>query len=280
MIVDERFDHLYLKGMDVDLHLLTKGDTNGIPLIFIPGITSYCQSFVDILNRLPDRYYSLVLDVRGRGESSWPEKGYRDKNYVEDLLIVVNALIHNPTPPVLIGHSMGARIAAAFDSMYPGLISGLTLVDPPINGPGHREEYPNSLEMFLEQKEAIDAGKLEKFKSFFPNFSESQIKLRAQEYRNCSKNAIIESYYSFLREPLHVHLKRLTAPTLLLAAEHGDTIRDDELELINSLNTKIKSERVKDSGHMVYKEKPQEFTDSVLQFVESLQQSTSFSRVD
>ncbi|CAN7466808.1 hypothetical protein LJR029_000710 [Caballeronia sp. LjRoot29] len=37
------FDHLYVKGMDIELHLLSKGNRGGIPVIFLLGITSYSR---------------------------------------------------------------------------------------------------------------------------------------------------------------------------------------------------------------------------------------------
>ncbi|WP_019119059.1 alpha/beta fold hydrolase [Brevibacillus massiliensis] len=261
------FKDVYIKGMDVDIHLLTKGNQNGIPLIFLPGITSYCNSFLDVLKRIPEEYYCLSVDLRGRGKSTWPSQGYLLKNYMDDLLYVVNYVISNPISPFLIGHSMGARIAAAFGSQFPKLLSGIVLVDPPIHGPGQREEYPTPLAAFLEQKKAVDEGVIKRFNSYFPHFNEAQLIQRAEEYRNVAKQAIIESYHSFKKEPLHVYIKSLSIPSLLLQAELGDTIRDEEAELIKRINPNMGTCKVKGSGHMIYKEKPDEFIHYTLDFV-------------
>ncbi|MCM3759878.1 alpha/beta hydrolase [Alkalihalobacillus oceani] len=263
------FEDVFIKGMDVDLHMITKGDKKGIPLVFIPGITSYSYSFAEVLRKIPDEYYCLALDVRGRGQSSWPTSGYKLSDYAEDLLYVINYLIDNPHKPVIIGHSMGARIGVAFASHYSTLVSGLVLIDPPINGPGQRDVYPNPLEeMFLTQKKAVDEGKLDLFRTYFPeNWTEQQVLQRAEEYRNNSREAIIESYQSLLYEPFHAHLKNVTVPMLLLAAEFGDTIREKELELISSLNTYLEAERVKGVGHMIYKDAPDKVVQSILGFV-------------
>lgn len=265
---EQKFEDIYIKGMDVDLHLIAKGNKSGIPILFLPGITSYCYSFAEVLEKFSDDYYCLSMDIRGRGQSSWPETGYKLNNYVEDVLSVVNYLISNPIKPVILGHSMGARIATAFASQYSNLISGLVLIDPPINGPGQRNVYPNPLEeMFLKQKKAVDEGRLELFKSFFSNFSEIQVLQRAEEYRNCSVNAIIESYKSFLYEPFHVYLKNCRVPMLLLAAEKGDTIRDEELKLIKRLSDYIEVERIMGVGHMIYKEEPDTVIEKTYSFI-------------
>ncbi len=66
------FEDVFIKGMDVDLHMITKGDKNGIPLVFIPGITSYSYSFAEVLRKIPDEYYCLSLDcqAKNRGQGS------------------------------------------------------------------------------------------------------------------------------------------------------------------------------------------------------------------
>jgi N-formylmaleamate deformylase len=265
----ETFNELEIRGLNANIHLITKGEKTGIPVIFLPGITSYSLSFVEILKRMPEEFYSLSMDIRGRGKSSWPKQGYCIHDYTEDLLNVVNALIANPIPPFLVGHSMGARIAAAFASTYSSLVSGIVLIDPPITGPGQRQIYPNSLAMFLEQKAAIDEGNMEKFRSFFPTFTENQVNQRAEEYRNVSQAAIIGSYEAFIREPFQTNVKIATCPMLLLAAEHGDTIREDELGVLKAINPLLKAERVPGVGHMIYKDAPDKTAEYILSFIET-----------
>lgn len=268
MNTSETLDHLWVRGVNADIHLITKGDKSGIPVIFLPGITSYSLSFIEILKRMPEKYYCLSMDIRGRGKSSRPKQGYFAKDYVEDLLNVVNALVENPISPFLVGHSMGARISAAFGREYSPLVSGMVLIDPPVTGPGHRQIYPNPLSAFLEQKAYVDEGQLDKFRKCFPAFNEAQVEQRAEEYRNVSKEAIIQSYDAFLKEPFQVTVKMTTCPMLLLAAEHGDTIRDNELTVLKSLNPRLEAVRVPDVAHMVYKDAPQETTDYILSFIE------------
>jgi N-formylmaleamate deformylase len=261
------FDHLYVKGMDIELHLLSKGNRGGIPVIFLPGITSYSRSVMRMLDLMPDDYHSLALDIRGRGRSSWPKRGYRLADYVGDLLDVLNALADNPVSPVLVGHSMGARIAAAFAARHSSLVSGLVLIDPPVNGPGQRQVYPNALSMFLQQKAAADLNDMASFRSYLPSFSDAALEERADEYRNCSQQALIESYESLLREPFQIHVKAVTCPMLLLAAEHGDTIRETEFASLKALNERLRGVRVPGVGHMIYKDAPEETARHIVEFV-------------
>jgi N-formylmaleamate deformylase len=266
----ESFEHIVVKGMNADIHLIAKGNKNGIPVIFLPGITSYSHSFIKMLGLMPDNYYSLSMDIRGRGLSGAPKQGYLLEDYSEDLLNVLNALIANPHSPVLVGHSMGARLSAKFGSQYPALISGMVLIDPPVNGPGQRAVYPNAMSMFIQQKEAVDQGKMDLFRSFFSSFTEEQVAERAEEYRNVNLEAFIESYHSLLKEPFQVFIKMLTVPTLLLAAEHGDTIREDEMQVLRTINPRMQVERVKDVAHMIYKDAPEKTANYIISFIDKL----------
>ena len=165
---------------------------------------------------------------------------------------------------------MGARIAAAFGCRHPSLISGTVLIDPPVNRPGQREVYLNALSMFLSQKEAVDRGEMERFRSFFPSFSDEQVEERAEEYRNVSLHALVESYESLLREPFQVFVRMLDVPALLLAAELGDTIRESELKVLKQLRPGMRTERIQGVGHMIYKEAPALTAEYIISFIEGL----------
>jgi N-formylmaleamate deformylase len=229
-----------------------------------------------LLDLMPQQTWSMAIDLRGRGLSTWPQAGYRLANYVEDILDVINTLAGNRQAPVLVGHSMGARIAAAFSARHGSLVAGAVLIDPPVNGPGMRQSYPKSLSSFIEEKTAAERNCMEVLRRCLPTMSQAALEERADEYRNCSQHAMIESYESFLRESFHVHVKAATCPMLLLAAEHGDTIRDEELDVLAHLNRRIECVRMPGVGHMIYKEAPEQTARHIVDFVGRL--DPEFSR--
>lgn len=266
----KKMESILLNTGEVELHLQTSGPRDGVPVVFLPGITSLAKSFNDVIERMPEFYYCVSVDMRGRGRSTQVNLSYRMSDYVADVLAVVNSMISNPISPVLVGHSMGARVAAAFAATYPKLVRGIVAVDPPVNGPGQRDDYPTPLHSFLYQKLLADTGRQEEFKAQFPGLSEQLVRLREEEYLNVSLEAIVESYRGFFTEPFHVYYKSLVCPTLLLAAEFGNTILDDEFRLLQRLNPDAKSVRVSGVGHMIYKDDPVRFTQYVTDFVEQL----------
>jgi N-formylmaleamate deformylase len=99
----------------------------------------------------------LALDVRGRGLTDRASDGYALPQYAADLAAVTHAL--ELDRPVLLGHSMGARIVAAFAATNPGLARAVIAVDPPLSGPG-RAPYPYPLEPYLGQIAEARAGRV------------------------------------------------------------------------------------------------------------------------
>ncbi len=68
----------------------------------------------------------LAPDLRGRASSVGAPGSFGLGAHVEDLLLVAAAV---STRPVLVGHSMGAFIAALAGARHPGRFRGLVLVD-------------------------------------------------------------------------------------------------------------------------------------------------------
>ena len=70
---------------------------------------------------------AIALDARGHGDSEWhPLHDYSLDGFVDDLIEFVATL---PTPPVLVGASLGGITSLVAAGEHPGLASGLVLVD-------------------------------------------------------------------------------------------------------------------------------------------------------
>ncbi|MGX9225810.1 alpha/beta fold hydrolase [Streptomyces albus] len=92
---------------------------------------------------LTDLVRPLVLDVRGRGLSG--DGPCTLEAYARDTDAVIRDL--GLERPLLLGHSMGARIAAVTALRGTAEVAGTVLVDPPMSGPGRgrtRPRWPSS----------------------------------------------------------------------------------------------------------------------------------------
>ncbi|MFC3797860.1 alpha/beta fold hydrolase [Cohnella sp. GCM10012308] len=253
---------------DVRLRLLQCGAPQGRPVLFLHGITENASAFEPLMRQLPDHLRPMALDLRGRGQSFKPESGYRMADYIEDLLVVCNSLNGYAERPVLVGHSMGARIAAAFAATHPTMADGVVLVDPPLSGPG-RSAFPLPLSRFLEPKRAIDEGRYDDFKAYYttPGFDYER---KALELQSCATAAIEQSYAAMNAEPFHAYYRMLRLPALLLSAGLAPFISEEAEEELRTMNPGIRTERLAYVGHEVHKLAPERLAASLTAFLASL----------
>src|SRR5690606_20518816 len=93
--------------------ILSYGDSHDRDHLLLPGITSPAVTADFVAVHLADMGYRVVVpDARGRGETDRAQPGgYRLTDYAADVAALVDVL--GLRDPVIVGHSMGARTAAA-----------------------------------------------------------------------------------------------------------------------------------------------------------------------
>lgn len=237
----------YLKNRGVLQHYQV-WDGEGPDLLLIPGITMPAPMWGFVAERLASFSRVHVMDVRGRGLSDHtPGLSYKLADLAEDALAVA-ATLENP---VLLGHSMGARIGVAAAAADSGAFSRLIAVDPPVSGPGRRS-YPSPLNWYIDAiREVSEGGGLEAARRAVPNWPEEQIELRATWLPTCSEEAVAETYRSFHEESLHDLLPLVNCPTLLMYAELGGVISDEDAEEFVGSVPAATSVKVTGAGHMI-----------------------------
>jgi pimeloyl-ACP methyl ester carboxylesterase len=117
-----------VSGADgLGLHLLEWSD-QGVALLLLHGFGNDAHIWDDFAPAVAPYYRTLALDHRGHGDSAWdPEHRYDLETMVRDVEAVTEALETGRL--VLIGHSLGGRIATFFAAAHPARMAGLVLVD-------------------------------------------------------------------------------------------------------------------------------------------------------
>jgi pimeloyl-ACP methyl ester carboxylesterase len=108
-------------------------------LVLLHGITDSCQCWPRVVKALASEYDMILPDARGHGLSDKPATGYAPQDHAADVAGLIRGLGRDR--PILIGHSMGAGVAATVAALYPDLVSGVILEDPPWR-PGSDEGTP------------------------------------------------------------------------------------------------------------------------------------------
>ncbi len=221
-----------------------------LPVIVIPGITSPAATWGFVGERLGKHLDTYVLDVRGRGLSSASD----ELNYGLDALagdVSEFAKAMRFDGYILVGHSMGARIAARAASLSPSGVSRVVLIDPPVSGPGRRP-YPAELSWYVDSITLARRGCGAKdMQKFCPGWSDVHLQLRSEWLHTCDLRAVIESFNGFHGDKFHADLPRLNMPVLLMTGEESKVVQSADVEEILALIPESIHREVHAAGHMI-----------------------------
>src|SRR5574341_1788925 len=110
----------------VRLQYVEQGDSRGVPVLFLHGVTDSWRSFERVLPYLPKSIHAFALTQRGHGDADRPATGYRTRDFAADVAAFMDAL--GLERAIIVGHSMGSTNAMRFAIDYPERTLGLVLV--------------------------------------------------------------------------------------------------------------------------------------------------------
>ena len=109
------------------LHALSWSQ-EGTPLVFLHGFGNDCHVWDESAPLVAPHYRTLAFDMRGHGDSDCdPEGRYDHGTMALDVEAALDSLGIDRL--VLVGHSMGGRVAMHFAGDHPERMAGLVIVD-------------------------------------------------------------------------------------------------------------------------------------------------------
>ncbi|NQV77122.1 MAG: alpha/beta hydrolase [Lutibacter sp.] len=118
--------HRFVKANGIELHYLEKNTNLKPTLILLHGLSANANSFESYLELL-NNYRVISVDLRGRGLSEKPNKGYSMQEHSKDIIELMNALKIDKA--ILVGHSFGGLLSAYLAVYFPERISKIILID-------------------------------------------------------------------------------------------------------------------------------------------------------
>jgi N-formylmaleamate deformylase len=251
----------YIAAKGIKLHFLQYG-TTGPQVLLIPGITSPAITWGFVGERLARSARITILDNRGRGLSDQrPGLGHGTTDYADDAAGVIERL--GLAPAIVLGHSMGARVAARLAAQRPDLVSRCILADPPVSGPGRRP-YPSPLQKYLDDIDAASRG--EAFPAN-PKFNEAQNRMRREWLPTCSKEAVRLSHAAFHEDDMFADLPKIGCTALLVYAGQGGVIADTDAAEVTSVLPDGRAVKINHVGHMMPFEDLDAFVKAIEPFI-------------
>ncbi len=252
-----------VEASGLSLHALDFGG-DGPPVLVLPGITSPAITWEFVTRELLLEVRPIVADLRGRGLSD-PGESYAIDDYAADAHALIGGL--DLDRPIVLGHSLGARIAAALAVRHPGSAGPLILVDPPLSGPG-RPPYPTTLDAFLSQLAEAQAGTTaEAVAAHWPGWPPREHELRARWLATCDETAVSATHAGFESDDFLELWKALPEPALLVRGDRSPVVTQEGAEELRDLHPEIEIVSVPDAAHMIPWDNLPGFLDSIRGFL-------------
>ncbi|MFQ3647982.1 MAG: alpha/beta hydrolase [Anaerolineae bacterium] len=171
--------HLTLTMDGLPIHVWRAGAVGAQPLLLAHGFTDAAIVWQTLVDHLSADYDVIAYDGRGHGQSARVTERYTLMDLTRECLGVIDAL--GLTQPVIIGHSMGAAIAALAAWQAPHKLRAVVLEDPPITETVAltHEDMQNWKAQILTQQSAPPEFVREVYRTqLYPTWSEADIETR------------------------------------------------------------------------------------------------------
>jgi pimeloyl-ACP methyl ester carboxylesterase len=237
-------------------------------MVILHGLFGFSDNWHTHAKKLSEYYRVILVDLRNHGHSPWSEE-FSYQLMVDDLKELFSKL--DLSDVILLGHSMGGKVAMHFAQQYPDFLEKIIVVDMGI------KEYPLHHQHILKAFDSIDLGSIsarseaEKIlSSFISSNGVVQFLLKNLYWKDKGKLAWRVNF-KVLSDSMDEILsalpfKEVLLPTLFIRGSLSDYILDSDFEEIENYFPDSQFVTIDNAGHWVHAEAPDEFTDAVLGF--------------
>jgi pimeloyl-ACP methyl ester carboxylesterase len=241
----------------------------GQPIVILHGIFGSSDNWLTQARILSEHYHVFSLDLRNHGQSPHDDQ-FDYPAMVSDLEAFIDShQLHNP---IVIGHSMGGKVAMNFALAHPEKLEKLIVVDIAPK-PYNLEHY-----VIIEGLKAVPIQTLtsrqEADAALVPFVPESDV--RQFLLKNLQRKPeggftwkinlpVIDKNLSNIGLDLH-YPGIFDKPTLFIRGAKSKYVKDEDMTRIRQVFPNVTMETL-DTGHWVQAEKPKEFVALVMEWL-------------
>jgi pimeloyl-ACP methyl ester carboxylesterase len=245
------------------LELAYRQEGNGPALVVLHGLFGSSRNWASIAKFLAARHRVFSVDLRNHGESPWS-----DEMTYAAMADDIAALLHRLgiEKPMLLGHSMGGKVAMALALTQPQRVAALAVVDiAPVT-------YGNELEAYARAMLAVDLARTVRRAEVEARLAESipdpgvrafllQNLVRGEDSFAWRLNLpVLSGAMDKLRDfPAALHDATYGGLTWFIAGALSDYVRPEHEPHIRALFPAAEIRPVACAGHWVHAETPQAF---------------------
>lgn len=244
---------------------------SGKPFVILHGFLGMGDNWKTLGIRWAEAGYEIhLLDQRNHGRSFHSDE-FSYKVMAEDVKKYCEE--HDLKEIILLGHSMGGKVAMQFAVTYPEMVSKLIVADiGPKAYPPHHQDILKALSQ-LDFSKIKSRGEAEDILSEYIKDEGTKLFLLKNLYRKNKDELGLRINLPTLSDKIEevgVALPEktvFTGDTLFLGGEKSGYIEPMDELLIRKHFPKAKIETISKAGHWLHAENPDEFYDNVMNFL-------------
>ena len=243
---------------------------SGAPIIILHGLFGSSDNWLSIGKKLAENHKVYLVDQRNHGQSD-NEEGLSYDLMAEDLKEFIEE--HSLHEAIVIGHSMGGKVAMFFACENPTLLSKLVVVDI---GPRYYKVHHREI---LDALKSLDLNQIKSRKEAEDKLSEKidDLMLRAFLLKNLYWETpeklgwrinlpVIDKNIEEVGKALPENLS-FEKETLFIYGKQSGYVCEEDKEAILEHFPFAQFEVVKNAGHWVHAEQPEEFLKILQEFL-------------
>lgn len=250
------------------LPYVEQGDPDGVPVVFLHGVTDSWRSFEGVLPCLPSSIHAFAVTQRGHGDADRPEGIYRLEDFAGDVAAFLDAV--DIERAVIVGHSMGSYVAQRFALDFPERTLGVVLAGAFVGFAGN-DAVQEFTEFVMTLEDPVDPAVAREFQesTIAQPVAPGLIDTATAETRKLPARVWKSAFQGMAEADFAADLPRISAPTLIIWGDQDSFMpRADQDELAASIpNSELAI--WEGAGHSMHWEEPERFAIDVERFAES-----------
>lgn len=242
----------------------------GEPIIILHGLFGTLDNWQTIAKKLAENHMVFIIDQRNHGKSPHSDE-FSYKIMAEDLKEFM--FQHHIYEAIIMGHSMGGKVAMRFALDYPDMVSKLIVVDiaPKKYKGGHQTIFEAIFDLDLENltdRRAID----EALKVKIPDdgirlfLMKNLARQKEGGYRWKMNLPVLYKNYQEILSTIEVD-DAYDDEVLFIRGGQSKYIRDEDILDIQEIFPLMQLETIPNTGHWLHAEAPKMFIKIVNNFI-------------
>ncbi len=253
------------------MNLFFRKSGQGPPIVILHGLFGTSDNWFSLSKVFAESFTVYTIDQRNHGQSPQTEE-FNYRLLTEDLeRFLEDHSIHNP---IIIGHSMGGKTAMNLAIKNPASVGKLIVVDIA------PKAYPIHHDHILEGLTAIPISSLTSRNEADQILAEFVPELEVRQFllKNLSRNSEGKFEWKINLMAIQNHIQEIgegmqyegtfEKPTLFINGAKSNYFKVGDEKLILKLFPAAQIETL-DAGHWVQAERPQEFVQTVINFLKN-----------